>query len=226
MNRTNTLLMVTALAWGGAAGAGLAAGSDGAKAVSAPRQYIRIAQAPQVRTKKAPASQGTPNVRAKTTLVCEGGKMQTMSDGKKSCICPPGVNRIAVTDTHFRCDRPQVRSSKSTGEGPEKRGPRAKATAGEGKPVGKPASTGKPVPGADTGPGKSVKECGDPISSTRLAAVTRKGGSLTAQAGWALAVRKRYPSGWGNWNNAKDRSTKCEFAGTWNCTATARPCEP
>lgn len=226
MSMPNALLLWTALVLTGAAGPCWAAASDGTERISAAPHYaLRVAQAPQVRHKKATTTQDTPNVRAKTTLVCEGGQMKTMSDGKRSCICPPGVARIAVTNSHFRCDRPQVRSGKAKGTSLEKRGPRAKATSGGGKPASKePGSSGKPVQGA--GAGKPVAQCGDAISSTRLAAVTRKGGSLTAQAGWALAVRKRYPAGWGNWNNAKDRKTSCQFAGTWNCTATARPCEP
>lgn len=140
---------------------------------------------------------------------------------------------------------PQVRTKKSSAEPPAKKGPPAKKTSDvdEGKPAskgsdaeppaknastgkpagsGKPAGTGKPA----AGPGKPVAQCGDRISVTRFAALTRIGGKATAEAGWALEVKKHYPNGWGNWNNANDRNTSCKFAGTWYCTASARPCAP
>jgi hypothetical protein len=137
---------------------------------------------------------------------------------------------------------PQVRSGKSTADPLAKKGPAAKPTSevdkdepirtgepsGKDASTGQPAGSGKPAGGGKptAGPGKPVAQCGDKISVTRFAALTQVGGKATAEAGWALEVKKHYPDGWGNWNNANDRNTSCKFAGTWYCTASARPCAP
>ncbi len=91
---------------------------------------------------------------------------------------------------------------------------------------GKPAGTSKPNSSSGKG-GAGGKQCGSQISSTRLGAVTREGGKMTAQVGWMAAVQAEHSRSWAEWANAKDRSLSCKRAGLlWTCKASARPCEP
>lgn len=103
--------------------------------------------------------------------------------------------------------------------------PPARTSAPEARPntPQAPGGTSKPNPStADQG-----KQCGRTISSTRVGAVTRLGGLETALVGWRAAVASEYPNSWGSWDNARDRSQDCERSGLlWNCTLSARPCEP
>lgn len=108
-------------------------------------------------------------------------------------------------------------------------------TSGSGAPPAKPASETKPnsegKPAGTSKPnsstGKGARQCGAKITSTRVAAVTRKGGMLSAQVGWMAAAQKVHPDSWGDWDKAKDRSLSCNRVGLlFNCTASARPCEP
>jgi hypothetical protein len=216
------------------AAAGVGELDAGDRQPAASPQPMRVAQRPEVRkstkTMKSSDVPGHKGPRAKKSsevdrIICEGGEVKTASNGVRGCSCGLNVTRTVVAKNHFRCERPQVRKSSKTMDAsdlPGHKGPRAKKSSDVEKA---PGSTGRPIP-HQTGPGKPVKQCGDMVSVTRLAALTRAGGKLTAQAGWALEVKKRYPGGWGNWNNARDRKTGCQFAGTWNCTATARPCPP
>lgn len=195
---------------------------------------VRVAQRPEVRksskTTKSSDLPGHKGPRAKKSsdvaqIVCEGGQIKTASNGVRGCACGLNVTRTLVGKNHFRCERPQVRkSAKTSGSSdlPGHKGPRAKGPADALK---EPGSAGRPIP-KQVGSGKPGKQCGDTISATRLAAISRVGGKATAEARWALEVKKRYPNNWGNWKNAKDRKSSCQFAGTWNCTATARPCPP
>ncbi|WP_119303981.1 hypothetical protein [Dongia deserti] len=134
---------------------------------------------------------------------------------KKSSAEPPAKKTPAKKTSDVNKDEP-------TTKGPDAEPPAQQTSTGKPASSGKPTGAGKPT----AGPGKPVEQCGDAISVTRLAAVTRIGGKATAEAGWAQEVKKHYPDNWGNWNNAKDRNTSCKFAGTWNCTASARPCAP
>jgi hypothetical protein len=231
----DALALSCALGLGGTAiaraGAGDLAGGGRQPAASQPQ--VRLAQRPQVRksskTTKSSDLPGHKGPRAKKAsdagrIVCEGGQIKTASNGVRGCSCGLNVIRTVVGKNHFRCQRPQVRKSAKTTDSdlPGHKGPRAKGPAGAPE---EPGAAGRPIP-KQAGPGKPVRQCGDTISVTRLAAVTRVGGKATAEARWAIEVKKRYPSNWGNWRNATDRKTSCQFAGTWNCTATARPCAP
>jgi hypothetical protein len=232
----DALALSCALVLGGAAVAVAGVGdlrAGGRQPVAWP-QPIRIAQRPEVRksskTTKSSDLPGHKGPRARKSsdvdrIVCEGGVVKTASNGVRGCSCGLNVTRTLVGKNHYRCERPQVRKSsttKSSSDVPGHKGPRAE---GPSDPDRVPGSTGRPIP-KQAGPGKPVKQCGDTVSVTRLAALTRVGGKATAEAGWAIEVRKRYADGWGNWNNARDRKTTCQFAGTWNCTARARPCPP
>jgi hypothetical protein len=224
----DVLVLACAIAFGGAAALGVMMADAGAE------QPKRVSDRPKVhkpsKTVKSSDMPGDKGPRVKAAkdvaqIVCEGGQVKTASNGVRGCSCGLNVTRTLVGKNHFRCERPQVRKSsttKSSSDLPGHKGPKAKGPSATDK---EPGSTGRPIP-KQAGPGKPVKQCGDPVSVTRLAAVTRVGGKATAEAGWALEVRKRYPDGWGNWNNARDRKTSCQFAGTWNCTARARPCPP
>lgn len=110
-----------------------------------------------------------------------------------------------------------------------------KPAAGGGTPPAKPAPQSKPnsqeKPGGTSKPnsssGDGAKQCGSRISVTRVGAVTRVGGLETAHLTWRAAVGQKYPDSWKVWDNAKERSLDCErFGLLWNCTASARPCEP
>lgn len=94
---------------------------------------------------------------------------------------------------------------------------------------GKPGGTSKPNPSSKPN-SSDGKQCGRQISSTRALAVTKVLGSETALIGWMAVVGKEYPNSWAKWDNAKNRSLNCERAGplklTFNCTVSARPCEP
>lgn len=106
-------------------------------------------------------------------------------------------------------------------------------TAPQSKPDPQDESGGnsKPNSGGSSKPNPSSsndgKQCGRMITSTRVLAATRNGGVLSALAAWKLAAMSEYPSSWGQFDNAKDSSLGCKRVGlTFNCTASARPCEP
>lgn len=86
-----------------------------------------------------------------------------------------------------------------------------------------PGGTSKP----NSSPGDGGKQCGRMISSTRILAANRAWGLETAHVGWRAAVRSEYPHSWDRWDNARETSHDCTRSGvTWNCTVSARPCEP
>lgn len=105
------------------------------------------------------------------------------------------------------------------------------ATAGGGAPPATADRPNAPEPSSGTSkPNPSTadgKQCGRKISSTRVLAASRAWGLETAHVGWRAAVRSEYPHSWDRWDNARETSHDCSRSGlTWNCTVSARPCEP
>lgn len=143
------------------------------------------------------------------------------------CLRKEGLDRgIAAADKISRAlaEEP-VHGRENVGKPSSGGGAPPAKPASETKPNsdGKPAGTSKP----NSSTGKGARQCGAKITSTRMAAVTRKGGMLSAQVGWMAAAQKVHPDSWGNWDKAKDRSLSCNRVGLlFNCTASARPCEP
>jgi hypothetical protein len=191
----------------------------------------RLAEAPQVRNSTKVVGPDHSNVKAKpasevSQIICEGGEVKTASSGRKGCDCGLNVRRITVAKDHFRCDKPQVRTSTKV-VGPDHSTVKAKPASEVAKlEADKPSSAGKPIPG-QSGNSKPVSACAPALTATRNAAATRGTGLATAVAAWQHGAKQLHGYHMGSWEYAEDKSSSCsKGAVLWKCTVAARPCPP